>query len=311
MTNSQLRFSLSALVIGSISSFMLLSQGLTPQPLQITGTITVPFNDNSMLAQMTGGPSTLYALAKSKTGSEIIRLDASGQLLDRTPVSRQTQSFAIDPSGAVMILQRRERKAVVYAPLFDVSRSASERELPVLIDRLATLGGRPVGVSDNLISTGIDSGQIVDIVVDVVAPHRTVPLADGSLGVIAIQDPTLWKLSKTGSLSAPIKLIAPELDHFKPPDTHVAVCDVVELPNGDFLLAATPYNPVQGIRLITFTAAGRFKSAARVLTPQFPELTSFGGRPLVSKMAIIGSRLFIGSATSAGLRIMYLDLSSE
>ena len=276
-----------AVAITVIASVTLFSQSQSIPTTQPDGNIAIPITDGSMLVQMVGTTSTLHVLLRSRMDGEIVRLDSQGRILDRTPVHRQTLSFAVAPTGAVTTLRRHGPKSFVSGPLFDSLRPITEREVPAALERLTILGGRPVGVEASSISTDLNLTETGTIPLNVLAPHRTTPLPDGSLAIIASKDPTLWKLDAGGHLSAPVKLIAPELEHFQPSDTHLAVYDAVSLRNGDLILAASPYNPEEGARLVRFDANGNLKTLMRLLMPEFPELVGIaGGRLRVSKLAM-------------------------
>jgi hypothetical protein len=294
------------------AAFTLLSQDRLLSPLRPAGSIELALNDGSSLIEMVGTTSTLCALLRSKTGSEIVRFDLRGGVLDRTAVHRQTQSFAVDADGTVTALRRRAHESIVSNSRFGSTLPSPEKEVAGPLERVTTWGGKTVGVAAASIRTGIGFSQTMTIPATAMFSYRTAPLPDGSLAIIDSQNPTLWKLDPGGSFSAPVALVAPELEHFPPSATNLAIYDAVALPNGDLMLAASPYKPAEGVRLMRFDANGNFKSALRVLMPEFPELAGIaGGRLGVSKMAFVGDRLFIGSSTSVALRIVYLDLGSR
>lgn len=306
------RLFFSGVAVTAIATFALFSQPRAIHALQSTGNFEASFVDGSRLMQMASSQGTLYVLVRSRTGAEIIRFDPSGQVRDRASVHQKTVGFTVAPDGSVTMLRHEGSRSIISGPLFQTAQHFTERTVTGLIERLATLAGNPVGITDSSVRTGLTAGGQSQIPVSVQAPHRTLSLPDGSLAVIGSRDPMLSKLYASGHVSSPVALVAPDLRHFRLPESELSVIDVAAHQNGDLLLAASPYSPTEGARILRFDANGNFKLGLRLLMPRFPEITTaVDGRLGVGKMALVGNRLFLGSSTSTAVRIAYFDLDMK
>jgi hypothetical protein len=300
---------LSGIGVAVMATLPLFSQVKATRTLQASGHFEYSFVDGSRLEQMAAADSKLYVLVRSRVNGELIRFDSLGRVLDHALVHRRTSQFAVGPDGTVMTLRQEGSKSIISGPFFDTSQPSTEMKMVEPIERLTILAGSPIGLTSSGASLGIVSGRKERIPINVISPYRTLPLPDGSLAIIASRQPTLWKLDATGHLSSAVTLTAPDLMHFQPTDTNLAVIDVATHQSGDFILATSPYNSAEGARIVRFDRFGHFKFGLRLLMPQFPEISSAtDGRLSVGKIAMIRNRLFIGSSTATALRIAYFDL---
>lgn len=267
-----------------------------------SGSFSTAFADGSRLVHLTGVTGTLYALLRSKTGAELLRFSYDGKLLERSPVDRRTTHFVVDSDGAVIAIRRHEQSAIITGPLFSRTKLPSERTLPFLADRLGLLGRQLVVISDlfaDIDGTRVQLGP---------SPFTAIPLPDGSIALVDRRQPSLRVLNSGGTLSQRTPLTAPELKQFQTSDFELSVIDAATI-DDQLLVAASPYNPLEGAKILRFSSRGQLKESLRVAMPEFPELAgSAGGKMSVSRIATVGTRLFLASTTPSALRFVYCDL---